>query len=118
VNKKIENGSILAMTKIADLINENMAEFVIVYRIHASQRMFRRNIHEDDVEAVLKNGEIIERYDEDFPLPSLLLNGRTSEKKPLHVVAAIDYIERIIVIITVYEPDKAKWTSDFSRRIK
>lgn len=30
-----------------------------------------------NVETVLKNGEIIERYDEDFPLPSLLINGCT-----------------------------------------
>lgn len=106
------------MSKIADLINGNTADFVIEYRIHASQRMFQRDIHEDDVETVLKNGEIIERYDEDFPLPSLLINGLTSERKPLHVVAAINHTERIIVIITAYEPDKAKWTSGFSGRIK
>ncbi len=106
------------MEKVADLINGNIADFVIEYRIHASQRMFRRDIHEDDVETVLKNGEIIERYDEDFPLPSLLINGRTSERKPLHVVAAINNTERIIVIITAYKPDIARWTSDFSRRIK
>ncbi len=106
------------MAKIADLINGNTADFVIEYRIHASQRMFRRDIHEDDVETVLKKGEIIERYDEDLPLPSLLINGRTSERKPLHVVAAINHTERIIVIVTAYKPDKAKWTSDFSGRIK
>ena len=58
-----------------------IADFVIEYRIHASQRMFRRDIHEDNVETVLKN-------------------------------------EKIIVIITTYEPDKLKWTSDFSGRIK
>ncbi len=106
------------MAKIAELITGEIADFVIEYRIHASQRMFRRDIHEDDVETVLKNGEIIERYDEDFPLPSLLINGCTSEGKPLHVVAATNHTERIIVIITVYEPDKSKWTSDFSGRIK
>jgi len=106
------------MEKVADLINGNIADFVIEYRIHASQRMFRRNIHEDDVETVLKNGEIIERYDDDFPLPSLLIKGHTSEMRPLHVVAAINHTERIIVIITAYEPDKSRWASDFSGRIK
>ncbi len=106
------------MPKIADLINGKIADFVIEYRIHASKKMFRRDIHEDDVETVLKNGEIIEQYDEDFPLPSLLINGRTSERKPLHVVTAINHTEKIIVIITAYEPDKARWTSDFSGRIK
>jgi hypothetical protein len=71
------------MAKISDRIDGNLTDFVIEYRIHASQRMFRRDIHEDDVEAVLKNGEIIESYDEDFPLPSLLINGHTSERRPL-----------------------------------
>jgi hypothetical protein len=106
------------MAKLTDLINGKISDFAIEYRIHASQRMFRRNIHEDDVESVLKNGEIIERYDVDFPLPSLLINGRTSESKSLHVVAAINHTGRVIVVITTYEPDKSKWTSDCSGRIK
>jgi hypothetical protein len=104
------------MAKLADLINGNIADFVTEYRIHAVRRMFSRDIYEDDVETVLENGEIIERYDKDFPLPSFLINGLTSERKPLHVVAAINHIEKIIVIITAYEPDKSKWSSDFSRR--
>ena len=106
------------MAKIGDLIPGNIADFVIEYRIHASQRMFRRDIHEDEVEHILKNGVIIEQYGEDFPFPSLLINGLTSKKRPLHVIAAINHTEKIFVIITAYEPDKAKWTSDFTGRIK
>lgn len=105
------------MAKTSDLINANLSDFVIEYRIHASQRMFRRDIHENDVEMILKNGEIIERYDEDFPLPSVLINGRTAEGRPLHV-AAINNSERIIVVITAYEPDILRWTSNFSGRVK
>ncbi len=51
--------------------------------------------HEDDAETVLENGEIIERYDGDFPLPSLLVNGQTPEKRPLHVVAATNHTQQI-----------------------
>lgn len=40
----------LQMSKIANLINGNLSDFIIEYRIHASQRMFRRDIYEDDVE--------------------------------------------------------------------
>lgn len=53
----------------------NVENFEIVYRLHASKRMFEREISDDDVEYLLKNGEIIERYEDDYPLPSLLLNG-------------------------------------------
>jgi hypothetical protein len=105
------------MAKLADLIDDNPADYGIEYRTHATMRMFRRNIHEDDVEIVLNIGEIIERYDDDFPLPSLLINGRTSENRPLHIVAAINHVERKIIIITAYEPYALKWTADFSGRI-
>jgi hypothetical protein len=106
------------MAKLFDVIGKSIDEYVIEYRIHATKRMFQRSIHEDDVETILKNGKIIERYEEDFPLPSFLINGQTSEGKPLHVVAGINHTERIIVIITAYEPDISRWKSDFSWRKK
>lgn len=80
--------------------------------------IFQRNIYEDDVETVLKEGKIIEQYDDDFPLHSFLINGIGYEKTPLHVVAALNSIERKLIIITVYKPDSLKWTNKFSRRIK
>ena len=83
------------MTKTADLISDdNPADYGIEYRIHATMRMFRRDIHENDVEYVLNNGDIIEQYDNDFPLPSLLINGRTPAGRPLHIVAAINHVGR------------------------
>ncbi len=45
------------MAKLPDLINkESLVDFTVEYRVHASRRMFRRGIHEDDVETVLENG--------------------------------------------------------------
>ena len=41
-----------------------------VYREHAIQRMFERDIFEIDVENTIKNGEIIEEYIDDKPYPS------------------------------------------------
>jgi len=90
--------------------------FEIVYRLHASKRMFEREISDDDVEFLLKNGEIIERYDDDYPLPSLLLNGFTVNKRPLHLVVAVNRDEKRLIIVTVYEPNLLKWLDDFSRR--
>jgi hypothetical protein len=105
------------MSKIANIVNGHISDYDIEYRIHATQRMFRRDIHEDDIEWVLKNGEIIERYDDDFPLPSLLINGQTSVKRPLHLITAINHTERKIIIITAYEPDALRWTDNFGRRL-
>ncbi len=91
-------------------------DFEIVYRLHASERMFQRKISHNDVEHLLKTGEIIERYDDDYPLPSLLLNGSTENNRPLHLVVAINREEKRLVIITIYEPNPFKWLDNFSRR--
>ncbi len=102
---------------LADAIDGDLTDYAVVYRVHASRRMFQRDIFEVDVELILDKGNIIERYADDYPLPSLLLNGRTSSGKHLHVVVAINGLERKLVIITVYEPDSLIWTDGFSRRV-
>lgn len=94
----------------------NVDDYEIVYRLHASKRLFERQISDNDVEYLLKNGEIIERYDDDYPLPSLLINGHTENKRPLHLVVAINENEKQLIIVTVYEPNPIKWLNNFSRR--
>ena len=86
-----------------------------VYREHAIQRMFERDISEVDVENTVKNGEIIEKYLDDKPYPSFLALG--FNKKPLHVVFAKNYKNNEIIIITAYYPDKEKWSDDYKKRI-
>lgn len=73
--------------------------------------MFERNISLDDVRQVVAHGEVIRTYPEDKPFPSRLILG-WSGKRPVHVVAADDDQENII-IITVYEPDPDLWEEDF-----
>ncbi len=106
------------MTALIEIINSNLIEYEIEYRTHATRRMFQRNISNDEVESILTNGQVIEQYDDDFPLPSLLLNGQTSIGRPLHVVVAINLAEKKLIIITTYEPDLSGWTTDFSRRLR
>jgi hypothetical protein len=108
---------LIKMTNLTDFIKNPLSDFGIQYRVHATRRMFRRNIHEDDIDIVLKNGEIIEQYEEDFPLPSLLINGRTSAGRPLHLVVAVNFPEMELIVITAYEPDPRRWTENFSRRL-
>lgn len=79
--------------------------------------MFQRNIDDEEVEFILTNGQIIEQYDNDFPLPSLLLNGQTEAGRPLHVVVGIDLSEKKLIIITVYEPNPLLWIENLSRRL-
>jgi len=88
-----------------------------IYREHAIQRMFERDIFEIDVENTIKSGEIIEEYLDDKPYPSFLVLGLNGDK-PLHVVFAKNHEENQIIIITAYYPDKDKWSNDYKRRIE
>jgi len=87
-----------------------------IYREHAIQRMFERDIFEEDVEDTIKNGEIIEEYFDDKPYPSFLILKFWD--KPLHVVFAKNQENDEIIVITAYYPDKEKWSDDYKIRIK
>jgi len=87
----------------------------VIFRIHAVQRMFERNISAEDVRKVLSVGAVIEEYPDDTPYPSRLIFG-WCEGRPIHVVVAINEEERSVVVLTVYEPEQEKWDVDFARR--
>ena len=65
----------------------------------------------------LKSADVIESYPEDTPYPSRLPMG-WSGPRPLHVVVAESTAAAEIVVITVYQPDRATWDRDFRRRRK
>ncbi|MBI4590585.1 MAG: DUF4258 domain-containing protein [Candidatus Rokubacteria bacterium] len=73
-------------------------------------------IRVDEVLRALEAGEIIEEYPEDKPYPSGLILGRTAAGRPLHIVCAPVTAEGKLVIITVYQPDPARWDPEFRRR--
>ncbi|HZW08479.1 MAG TPA: DUF4258 domain-containing protein [Phycisphaerales bacterium] len=87
----------------------------LIFRVHAVERMFRWNVSETDIRAVLEHGETIEDRHEELPYPVRLILGRV-EGRPLHVVAAFDEPGDTIIVITVYEPDPARWSDGFRRR--
>ena len=87
----------------------------IIFRVHAIQRMFERKIPTGNVRQVLQSGEMIEDYSEDMPDPGGLLSGKRGQR-PLHVVMAENTKEGELVVITVYEPDRAQWKADFRNR--
>lgn len=102
--------------KLAEVIGTDPLAYELFYRVHATQRMFQRHISEAEVIEVLREGLIIEYYEQDLPFPSMLLNARTSAGRNVHLLVAMDLGARRLYIITVYDPDPAKWSDGFSRR--
>ena len=95
--------------KIRKLIKDG--KFIISR--HARIRMAERNITTEKVMNVILHGEVIEKYQDDKPCPSILMLGFV-EGEPYHVVLADcgDYV----VIITVYKPSKDRWYEHRFRR--
>ncbi len=79
-------------------------------------RMLERKIKIEDVINVLKNFQIIEKYFIKDSLPLFLLLGETWNKKPLHVLIALN--DDTIWIITCYVPDINLWENNFTKRRK
>ncbi len=92
-----------------------MAGERLVFRTHAVRRMFERGISLDEVKHALATGEAIEDYPADQPYPSRLVLGWRGTR-PIHLVVADNTAAREIIVITVYEPDPARWEDGYRRR--
>jgi len=91
----------------------------ILYTRHARDEMRFEEfgpIREEEVADAIQSGRIIEHYDDDEPYPSVLIFGRTSRSRPIHIVCAYAVEEDLAIVITVYEPDPARWIDYQSRR--
>ena len=86
-----------------------------IYRAHAIERMFQRDISTELVEEAIKKGKIIEEYLDDKPYPSFLVLYFDNLNRPIHVVCAKNKEE--IIIITTYRPTKSKWGNNYQTRI-
>ena len=83
----------------------------ILYRTHAVQRMFEREIAAGKVRKALESADVIEDYSSEMPEPSRLLMGMQG-KRPFHVVTSEDPQTEVITVVTVYIPDPNKWKKD------
>jgi hypothetical protein len=90
----------------------------LLFLPHAVRQMSRpdRMISSDDVDAVVRNGEIIEEYPQDARGPSCLMLGRGSDGHPIHVVCAPK--DEYLAIITAYHPEPSAWSADLRRRMR
>jgi len=87
----------------------------VIYKRHAIERMKQRKIREETVECALSSGETIKVYADDTPYPSELIlywDGL----RPLHIVVATDFVDRVKYIVTVYDPYQNEWIGDFRRK--
>ncbi len=87
----------------------------IIMKNHAYSRMKTRNISIAMVENAILDDDIIEKYPDDFPLPSVLLLGYDN-KVPLHIVCAPS--DKGLIIISVYIPNENIWKNDWRTRLK
>ena len=78
---------------------------------HAIDRMLEWGLDVEDVEAALSEGETIEDYADG----SRLLLGRAGVR-PVHVVVADEEPGGVCTVVTVYEPDPARWDPTFRQR--
>ena len=70
-----------------------------------------------EFEAAIEDAEVIEETAIDMTIGGLKeLVLSVSWKRPLHVVVVIDDARAEERIVTVYEPDPDRWTSDYRRR--
>ena len=87
----------------------------IVFRIHAVQRMFERNVSMRNVSQALQSGETIEDYSAEMPEPGRLILGFQG-KRPFHMVISENPETNEVTIVTVYIPDPRKWDKNFKGR--
>jgi hypothetical protein len=82
---------------------------------HAVDQTITRRISVREVREVFASGEVIEDYPEDKYGPSCLIYGTTGNGRPLHIQCS--YPTRpLIKLITIYEPDPARWVDFRIRR--
>lgn len=89
----------------------------VLYRLHATKRMFERRITELEILEVLENGKVIEDYPTDQPYPSRLTLGFCAGRA-LHVVSAEAKDIVATIVVTVYEPDPLIWEPGYEIRRK
>ena len=87
----------------------------LLFRVHAVQRMFERNISLKRVKEALESGVTIEDYSGEMPEPSRLVLGDPGNR-PFHLVASENPETALTTIVTVYIPDPSKWNRNFKSR--
>jgi len=103
------------MSEFLDIVRQN-AEQRIVFSSHALDEMNAPDemISTEEIKEVVFNGFMIEDYPHDRRGHSVLLGGKTSSCRVVHVVCAPK--EEYLAIITAYVPSLEKWEAGLMKR--
>lgn len=102
------------MFSIQDVQNR-CHEGKIKWSLHASERLRKRNIRQNDILNCLMNGEIIEEYPDYWLNPAALVFGYKLDGQVIHVVVGVD---DFVHIVTAYYPTLEKFEPDLKTRRK
>ncbi len=105
------------MEKYLKNIKEAIIKENVLWSKHADKERFKDELSFDEVLESIMNGEIIEEYSDDKPLPSCLISGKSNNKN-IHIVVGYNKTTEVIRIITVYIPSLDIWNNDFKTRRK
>lgn len=86
----------------------------VVFTEHVLDRIRQREVSKLDLLNVIKTGEIIEQYPNDYPFPSCLILGVGENGDPLHIVCGFG--KNKVWGVTVYIPDENEWEEDLKTR--
>ena len=81
---------------------------------HAMERCRERGILVKDILNAIMVGEIIEDYPDDFPFPSCLICGKSTNGEIIHICLSDEGASS--KVITAYKPNIDKWEDDFRTR--
>ena len=96
-------------------IRQKIGNGLFEYSQHATDQSIIRNNSVEEVCDSIATCELIETYPEDKFGPSCLVLGFTAANRPLHIHCS--YPSRAIIkLITLYEPDPARWIDFRVRR--
>lgn len=96
------------------VLKEYFIQDTILISEHAKNRCRERDIKQKDIKNCVMTGEIIEQYPDDFPFPSCLIFGYTTDNRVMHVVISDE--GQSGRIITAYIPNTEKFESDLKTR--
>jgi len=88
----------------------------VALKKHCILRMRQRAISVNEFKEAMSDAEIVEYYEDDYPLPSSLILGFTASGRPLHAVVTLDQGVEILWVITLYEPTTDLWCEQFKSR--
>lgn len=101
-----------SLKAIADAIEANRIKITD----HADEEAQLDLLNMNDILDSIKNGEIIDEYENDKPYPSSLILSHIKKGMPIHTVWAYNVKTKYAVLITIYKPDLQKWFNDMKTR--